>query len=59
MLTTWRLIVHIGRLSWSTVRFGTSTGRLTLVLMVLIGIVLLGVALLAAAAAPFAIYPFA
>lgn len=54
-----RLVVHIARLVGSSIRYGFSTRRWSLVVLILTGILLMAVTLAVQTVAPLALYPFA
>ena len=53
-----RLLLAVGRVATSTLRYGMATRRLGVVVVVLVGFALVAVTVAAQAAAPFVLYPF-
>lgn len=54
-----RLAVHVTKLLVESVRFGISTRRVAVALVLLVGLALLALSLTAQTVAPLALYPFA
>ena len=52
------LMRHVARLLGSTIAYGVSTRRITLLLLVLLGVLLVAVVSAAEVVAPIAVYPF-
>ena len=54
-----RLTAHVLRLLVEVCRFGLSTRRYSVIVLVLLGLLAIALALTAQATAPLAVYPFA
>ncbi len=54
-----RLIGHVLRLVFESLRYGFATRRLAVALVLILGLALLALALTAQTVAPLALYPFA
>lgn len=54
-----RLIVHLVRMAFESIRYGLATRRMGVAVVFLLGLLLLAIALTAQTAAPLALYPFA
>lgn len=54
-----RLIIHLFKLVYETLRFSLATRRAAIAIVLLLGLALLALTLAAQVAAPLALYPFA
>lgn len=54
-----RLMVHISRLAFESIRYGFATRRAAIAVVFILGLGLLALTLTAQAVAPLALYPFA
>ena len=54
-----RLVVHISRLLYESLRYALATRRIAVLLVLVVGLALLALSLTAQTVAPLALYPFA